>query len=359
MMRAVVLLLAALLGAGGCGSEKHDGLAGAADLKCRASKLRRTIVTPHLEQPLKPGVNVLWCATAQIAWNDLCKLVGGDIHMEPEDPMVAVLNKKAVTRTDLDETTCVSLAGVVGDGVLDRITQQLETRFRGAASPKLVPEPGSLPPGVFVAYAYLFADLPFEWAFERLKRPLKFKGKDVACFGIMQYLKDQKGEAKAAEQLLIHDFRNELDFIIELKTELAEHRLLLAKVPAEATLAATVAAVRERVAKGNVTKLEELNDFIAPILNFDLTRDYREVMGRPLKVPDARFNGMPIEIARQQIRFRLDERGAVLKSEAIAAGGEGQNLILDRASLILIEYAKGSMPYFALWVDNAELLVDF
>jgi hypothetical protein len=54
---------------------------------------------------LNQRTNVLWCATAQIAWNELCTLIGEDIRMEREDPMVAILNKKAVDRGDLDDKT--------------------------------------------------------------------------------------------------------------------------------------------------------------------------------------------------------------------------------------------------------------
>src|SRR5689334_21619046 len=45
-----------------------------------ASKLQKTIVSPHLEEPIAPGTNVLWCGTFQLAWNEACRLIGGDIQ---------------------------------------------------------------------------------------------------------------------------------------------------------------------------------------------------------------------------------------------------------------------------------------
>ena len=75
---------------------------------------------------------------------------------------------------------------------------------------------------------------------------------------------------------------------------------------------------------------------------------------------------MPIVLAVQNIRFRLDEHGAILKSEA--ADGEEvrvrkpkkpRQFIFDKPFLILLERKDAAQPYFALWVDNPELLVPF
>ena len=68
-------------------------------------------------------------------------------------------------------------------------------------------------------------------------------------------------------------------------------------------------------------------------------------------------DGGKIALAAQTVRFRLDERGAVLKSEAIVWGGIGEQLIFDKPFLILLERRDARNPYFALWVGNAELLV--
>ena len=42
-----------------------DGL-----LTAAAGALKATVVTPHLDQPIKTGENVLWCGTFQLAWNE-------------------------------------------------------------------------------------------------------------------------------------------------------------------------------------------------------------------------------------------------------------------------------------------------
>ena len=120
-----LLIVGAIIGAiwyhKGQGWLSHGEIAGPAKLRTTADKLKHTIVTPHLEQKIVKGKNVLWCATAQIAWNELCNLAGEDIHLENEPDMVAILNKKSVTHHDLDEASYVAAAGMAEDGIIEQI----------------------------------------------------------------------------------------------------------------------------------------------------------------------------------------------------------------------------------------------
>ena len=146
---------------------------------------------------------------------------------------------------------------------------------------------------------------------------------------------------------------------MELKTRSVGDRLFLAKIPTETTLLATAVAVTDRVRQTKAAKFEEPSSFVVPVLDFDVTRDYFELLGKPMQVKNPSFDGDSFEIARQKIRFKLDETGAVLKSEAIYAAAKAESLIFDEPFLIMIQRQNAKMPYFALWVDNAELLVPF
>ncbi len=336
----------------------HAEAAGKPHLRAHARDLRQTEVAPTLDTPISEGRNLIWCATSQIAWNELCALAGEDVRMEREDRAVALLNQKTVTRDDLDESTYFATAGTMGAGVRDAIQDGLRTSFQGQASPELIPSEGTLPADAVVAYAYLFANLPFEWAFDRLDYPIRFGDAEVKAFGITQYLKSQEKERLAASQLLIYDPRGEHDVIIELKTRLAGHRLVLAKVPPLETIGETAKAVLKRIEESEPQSLPEWENFAIPIVDFDLTREYEELVGRPLRVSHSSLSGVPIVQATQQIRFKLDERGAVLKSEAVIATlGMAASLTFDRPFLILLKYSESSEPYFAAWIDNPELLV--
>jgi hypothetical protein len=356
---AAVLLAAIVLWTGYTAAKRayerrpHADIAGPAAVKATAEELPGTVVTPHLECEITPGQNVLWCAAFQVAWNELCDLLGGPIQWANAPEMVSILNKRSVTRQNLDEASYVALAGWItrdANDIRQKIARELDRKFKSAASPELLHLLDFVGAGVWVAYAYLFEELPFEWAFKRMHKGLGFAGREVENFGIWQFLERQKDEVKAASQVLIYDYQSNDDFIIELKTRSKSDRLILAKIPPGRTLGETVVTVQKRVQPSNPTSMQQCADLFIPVIDFDVLRRYNEITGP----------GSPCAIAVQQIRFKLDERGAVLKSEALAVSGKTrEDLIFDKPFLVMIQRTEASQPYFALWVGNAELLVPF
>ena len=91
-----------------------------------------------------------------------------------------------------------------------------------------------------------------------------------------------------------------------------------------------------------------------------MTREFVELTDKPLHVRSKALNGVPIHQATQNIRFKLDERGACLRSQAvIEAIGIAPPLIFEKPFLIFLQYEGSDKPYFAAWIDNPELLVEF
>ena len=89
--------------------------------------------------------------------------------------------------------------------------------------------------------------------------------------------------------------------------------------------------------------------------------------GRPLIAREPTLNNNPLVSVVQSIRFKLDESGAVLKSEARicveackeVSKIEPPDLIFDKPFLVLLKCTASDKPYFAMWVDNAEILTPF
>ena len=329
-------------------------MASGASLRARAEDLKHTIVTPHLETKIDKGVNVLWCNTFQLAWNELCGLVGGPIIMEHAPPVVAVLNKRTASKGDLDQASYVAMAGLAKEGIYGKIRKQLEEKFHGQASPELLE---SIPPMDWIAYAYLFKALPFEWAFTRFHSNLRFEGYYVDSFGIKQLMDFDPAEVRMASQVLILDHRGSDDFVVELKTKAKDDRLILAKVLPQATLGDTVTMVERRIVNAKPMKMGLTGDLYVPVLNFDIFQEYQELYGHRIRTSDKHIDGTAIGYVAQSVRFRLDETGAVLKSEALIIPAEGGKLIFDKPFLILLKRREVKNPYFALWIGNAELLI--
>lgn len=342
----------------------HNDIAGKPALKARADTLKRTVVTAHLQQEIKAGTNVLWCSTFQLAWNELCALAGEPIRMENEPAMVEILNKKSVTTKDIDQASCVATAGVIRDGIIDRIKKELEQKFQGKASPDLLQSAEDLPPDFWVAYSYLFKMLPFKYAFVSCNKPLILSGSKIASFGIEQKeIQNDDTRKKLESQVMVLDRTGNDDFILELKNESRGDRLILAKVAPGKTIGETIQNVRKRMAKGKPQQMALHANLQVPVLNFDILKEYKALCGKPVISKNSVLHGSPIGIALQSIRFKLDRNGAILKSEGLMAkggsAGPPPEYIFDKPFLLLLERERAENPYFALWVDNAELLVKY
>ncbi len=96
-----------------------------------------------------------------------------------------------------------------------------------------------------------------------------------------------------------------------------------------------------------------------PVVSFDVLKEYKEFYGFPVFSKNPKLNDMPCVLAEQQIRFRLDRTGAVLKSESLGGFfGEpmARDFIFDRPFLVMLIRKDAKLPYFARWVGNDELL---
>jgi hypothetical protein len=345
----------------------HDDVAGPPLLKANAKDLKATVITPSVDAKIEPGKNVLWCSTFQLVWNEGCRYAGGDIHLKDEPPVVAALNRKLGDERDVDADSCLVMCGLVQDGVVKKIQQELQRKFQGQADPDLLNSiERELPPDGWVGYAYLFRALPFKYPFRRLKEPLSFGSAQVMSFGLRNATCRMDDVHKAA-QVIVLDYVDSDDFVLELKPKNNSERIVLAKIPPAKTLQETIEAVRSRIASTTLSEWKKNFDsggsIVVPVLNFDLLQTYDDLYGKPITTTGP-LQGMPTVLAMQTIRFRLDERGAILKSEAaVAKCAEGpeptRQFIFDKPFLILLERKDAAQPYFALWVDNPELLVPF
>jgi hypothetical protein len=297
-------------------------------------------------------------------------MAGGDLHLENEPPIVPILNKKTAHQSDVDAASCLIAAGPIEDGIVRKIREDLDRKFAGEANPDLLNRfESELPSEGVLAYAYLFRQLPFRTKFRRLDEPLIFGDRKVTSFGLRK-MGSQRDDHRIADQVKILDYQSDDDFIVELKPKDQTERIVLAKIAPGETLQATIDSVRSRII---ATKLKEWDKMLAagesivvPILNFDVWQQYDALYGKVITTPGPLARALMV-LAVQDIRFRIDESGAILKSEAAMAEKKGEamrreqprQLIFDKPFLILLERRDAAQPYFALWIDNPELLAPF
>ena len=158
------------------------------------------------------------------------------------------------------------------------------------------------------------------------------------------------------------DYKTDDDFIMSLKSKSSNDEIILAKIESKETLLSTILAVNKRIKEATPSSLKEDEVLNIPKLDFNLKHSFPELENKLFK--NKGWEGWFISKTMQWIRFKLNEKGAILKSEARIEIRWGSNwdksprrFIFDKPFLIYLKQKNGKYPYFAMWVDNAELLV--
>ena len=149
------------------------------------------------------------------------------------------------------------------------------------------------------------------------------------------------------------------EIIIKLKSTSPNDEIILAMVEPEDTLLQTIQKAEELIEKHEMGEYEELDatdELMIPEINFDLNHEYSDLLDKFMKNPG--FETYWCKRAIQKIRFALDKKGAVLRSEAeMFWASVPRRLVFDRPFLLYLKEKDAEYAYFAMWVDNPELMV--
>lgn len=325
-----------------------------------SDELNQTAVTCYMQEKISKGENLLYCSTFQIAWDKLCdEVLKEPLKLSGNPVAQRMLNERLTGEDDISEDYYLAMAGFNRDNIVEKIKKALKEKFDETPGLDLTLEN----PDDILAYAFLLKDLKFDKEFESLDKPIMFNGNiPVQAFGIKEYSFTTE-HAKLSRQLDILDYRDDNNFIVGLKSSSPKDEIILAKITPKGTLLETVEFVLSRIKSQPPSKIRDGETLRIPKLDFDLLHFYSELTGRDFL--NKGFKMYSISQAVQSIRLRLNEKGALLKSEAAIVAmtaipdpsPKPREFIFDKPFLILLKEKGARYPYFAMWVDNSELLL--
>lgn len=334
------------------------------------TKTEQTTISPYLEANLDSINNNLYCASFQMAWSKMRnQVIKEDIRLTDNPPTARQLNRQLLGNDDVSSGSYVAEAGVLSKELIERINRGLREKFGDQGGESFNMPQASAGERSIIAYAYLQKNLEFRTQFEKLTSPVLFQGNGsstpVVAFGIEKFTYSNHLHEKLQNQVAIYDYRDDDDFILSLTSKSDDDEIILAKVKPGNNLLDTYQAAAKRIDTSKKTTIWENEPLKMPKIDFDLSYSFPELEGKRLL--NNGWEGWLIAKALQDTRFKLDEKGAVLKSraffmatkaEAPAPGNAKPRMfIFDKPFLIYMKQKTGKYPYFALWINNPELMV--
>ena len=320
----------------------------------------RTVVTPYTEVPIVSGRNIVYCATAQLAWNDMRdRIIGEDITLEEPVSMVRYLNEGAASRSDMDERDYFVMAGTQGNRTVEEINRELKRRF-GTRIPEMEQRYGEC----LVTYSYFTKDLKFPRRFEEFKKQSVLfadggRPVDVESFGIYEYVGQEHSPMGAQAQILRYE--SPLDFIVRLVTDDPDDEVIIAKTRPDETLRATIDRVQAQVEGAAPQKWLKRDVLVIPKLRVSFSHSYESLKGLYLR--NDGWEEFYVYDMVQDVSFLLDEGGISMESYMkLAFRQKGPNdvnrrMVCNTPFLLYLKHNGGAHPYFAVWVENEELMI--
>ncbi|HYA48169.1 MAG TPA: hypothetical protein VEG35_00600, partial [Burkholderiales bacterium] len=117
------------------------------------------------------------------------------------------------------------------------------------------------------------------------------------------------------------------------------------------------ASVEAKIASGRPISggLGPNDVLLVPDILFEVSHHFAELEGRRFK--NQTLKGRTLDVAQEDISFRLDRSGAELRSEAkVYMLPTPTYFLFNRPFLVCVKKRDSTQPYFVMWVDNAELL---
>ncbi len=325
-----------------------------------SSELTRTQIVATLDAPILKGKNAIWCASFQTAWKTLQDdLLREPVKLQGNPELARVLNSAEDIRSEVPAGCLYTVSGMAQDGVIQKIQSDIKSRFPRKEPPQF--------PGIarnsFVSYSYLEARVKFPLPYFQNRKPLQFRDAsgaitNVTSFGIREEDEYEYYRLREQPRVLFCDDRflpdRDFTFALDLCGRSNPSQIVVACIPRKGNLAEAVFFVENHRKTRSRERPGPTDWLLVPDMVWRLSHRFTEI---ERGFQNAKLRDQRMDLAQQDISFRLDRSGAELSSQVrLECMPKANHYVLDRPFLIYMKKRGAKQPYFAMWVDNAELL---
>ena len=299
--------------------------------------------------------NSLWCVTFQLVWNDFMDKFnkGNPIEFVGGNPPIAdELNKKLYTSDILSNESYYKVQDVISTKLKKQIEKDIKKKFNEKSD--IIDLINWKAKNSYLFYAMLKKDFNFLYPFDELiAAPFSGSVENVKYFGI-----DKKSENKLKKNVDVLFYNSADEYAVKLFTKENEEIVLL-RTDNDDSFENLYAYVVNNTKKDSLKKEDTIK---VPNLNVDKMISYNELCGK--KIKDSKYI---ITDAMQTIKFKMDNKGGSLKSEAALVVmkmsllppdlDKQRNFNFDKKFILFLKESGKDKPYYAMKVDNTEFLV--
>ena len=304
-----------------------------------------------------------WVGTFQLVWNDLMnEVVKKDIIFDPQEIMATNLNKQEFTTDMISDPYYYKKFGLktlelkkeIEKGIKEKFDQKSDILDLFDWSDEGLNDPDNPNMDRYFFYVMLYRNFEYKKAFNKLEKGMFGKYSDTDYFGIDD---NSTYEVKEQIEVLYYNFEDDFAILINTKTN---DEVIFYKNPKGNTFKEIYESMNMEAKNYKGSKVfNSIDNFKAPNIEFNELREYDEFANKPFLTAA----GKEVEIVKavQTIKFRLNEKGGEIKSEAaIDAKATSampdidkiRNFYVNDTFAIFLREKGKDIPYFASRIED-------
>ena len=337
-----------------CVSIVLSGVVYAATKIYESIKGKAEITPTYTNKISNMDTNKVWIGTFNLVWNDFMNdVIGGKIEFEDGYSELAnQLNQQTFTTSNLSEDSYYKIHGKSTFELKEKIEKNIKEKFNEKSQVLDNVDWGN--PDSYTLYAILKKEFNYLERFPTLPSGIfGTSTEEVKYFGIDSSTRD---DAKINVEVLFYNSKE--DFAIKLKTKEKEEVILCKGTGEGKSFEEIYDEIIKNNNKYNGEKTLQEDDILKiPFIKINDEINYDELCGRMIK-----GTNWYIRQALQTIDFELNNYGGSVKSEALintfkSVENVNRDFSLDSDFIIFLKEEDKNKPYFALKVDNTDVLV--
>lgn len=318
------------------------------------SNSSENITKETIEKKTDQSSTDVWCITFQLVWNEFLNKInkGNPVEFLGGNPLLAdELNKKLYTKDDISDSSYYIADGKISKSLKKQIEKAIYKKFKEKSD--ILDMINWNAKNSYLFYAMLKKDFNFLTAFDKLQPDTFDNSKEIVkYFGVTK-----KSNKKLHKNINVLFYNSESEYAVKLLTKENEE-VILFRTAKDDTFENLYSYIEQNTTFSQFTSYDYLK---VPELKVDKTISYSELCNKPIKGSD-----YIISQALQTIKFKMDNKGGSLKSEAAIAimktafipeVTKNRYFYFNLPFVLFLKEQGKSKPYFAMKIENTNYLV--